>query len=183
MKTIARLLSILLISTTSLSAYSTISGTITDNYGNAIYYTTVVLFSTEDSNIVKMVATDMKGNYTFEDVADGEYFIEANMLSHIPAYSKDISFPKNNSAMVDLTLSVYEVELPMIEVITQRPQASERTNNNELSITEDITTCNANLMDAMKKVFDDILVAENTSMSTSKNNCHQKEVKVCCQKK
>lgn len=182
MKTIAALLSMLLICSTGLSAHNTISGTITDNYGNAIYYTTVVLFSTEDSNIVKMVATDMNGNYTFEDIADGDYFIEANMLSHIPMQSENISFPKNNKAVVNLTLSVYEVELPLIEVVAERPEAFEQVNNKDIGITEEIATFNDNLMDVMRKVFDDILVTKNTRLADSKSVCNQKDVKVCCQK-
>ncbi|MEI9934235.1 MAG: carboxypeptidase-like regulatory domain-containing protein [Ferruginibacter sp.] len=46
---------------------------------------TVSLLNSRDSGLVKSTSTDKDGNFAFENIKDGNYFVMATSVSHIAA--------------------------------------------------------------------------------------------------
>jgi len=120
MKSYLNLFIVLLMSTTGVLAHNSITGKITNDRGQGIYYTTVILYNAEDDKIVNMVAADESGHYSIDNIEDGDYYVAATMLGHVKAKSENISFPNNSDAVIDLELIAYDIELPTLLVLSNK---------------------------------------------------------------
>ena len=64
----------------SISAQSTITGKVVDQDKSSIFFATVALYNSVDSNLVNAVSTFADGSYEIKNVTNGLYYIEATML-------------------------------------------------------------------------------------------------------
>ncbi|CAN5917593.1 outer membrane beta-barrel family protein [soil metagenome] len=65
-----------------------VSGKVFDENNNALTSAIVALKKTSDSSLVKILFTGNDGEYQFENVPEGWYFIEVTMPGHAPAFRK-----------------------------------------------------------------------------------------------
>src|ERR1700730_16420921 len=74
----------------------TISGTVADGGDQKIIdAATVSLFKAKDSLLYKISLTDKTGNFSFEQIPFGKYYILATSTAHLQAYSPMLEI--NNS--------------------------------------------------------------------------------------
>ena len=165
MKTLTNIFFALMLFVTGLNATNSISGTITDDQGNGIYYSTILLYSVEDSCIVKLATTDENGYYKIDDIENGDYYVAATILSHNSSFSENFSFPKKNNSKVNLSLEPIDIELPLIEVIGKRPQKNISVPKNDSIITNNITTIKIHHLDEIKRTMDEIQTKESNDIA------------------
>lgn len=126
MKTIIKasvtvLLSLLVI--TQIKAQGKVSGTLYDENNQPSAFATVALLAALDSSLVKGNITDEKGNYEFNNVADGEYFIRISYVGYKTTHSDRISISsQNRSVKLGKTmLEELSKTLDEVTITAQRP--------------------------------------------------------------
>ena len=109
--------SFLLLFTISSFAQS-ISGTITDENNDPVYYATVALYNAADSSYVKAESTDFVGKYTFSKVESGSYYMNVNMLGYKDVIQSDVNLG-NQDLTFDINLVNDAQLLDAIEIKEQ----------------------------------------------------------------
>ena len=104
MKTLKLTIYFVFIFSLNAFAQNTIKGLVTDANG-PIGFVNVVLHSLPDSNTVTVVSTDLDGKYVIENIENGDYFLEALMLSYKDLKSE--SFKLSNET-ISLNMNMVE---------------------------------------------------------------------------
>lgn len=117
------ILSFLLAVTVQTVAQTKVDGYVVDNSDNPVPYATVVLKSLSDSTVVKGNITDEKGYYFFEDIANGNYLIQASYVGFQSMLSSAISLSQEKESIVVDNIVMVEQSQELSEVIitSQRP--------------------------------------------------------------
>lgn len=105
-----------------------INGKVIDEGGKAVDYATVTLANSADSSLVKVLFSDEQGNYTFDQIKDGNYFVQAEMLGFGKGISESFQIKESNHAikLKDITLSVNNKELETIVITARKPLIERR---------------------------------------------------------
>ncbi len=67
-----------------------VSGKITDQQDKGMQSATVSLLRVKDSAVVKFTVTDKAGNFQFESINPGQYFVSISAVGHAKAYSEKV---------------------------------------------------------------------------------------------
>jgi iron complex outermembrane recepter protein len=78
---------------------------------------TISLLKSKDSSIVKVALTDKEGNFTFENVKNGEYRVLAASIGHTKVYSKSFSLSDQQSSFNAGILTLEQVNRNLKEVV------------------------------------------------------------------
>src|SRR5690554_418799 len=121
-----------------------IIGKVVNEAGKAIDYATVSL-KAADSSTVKILFSDEQGNYAFDQIKNGNYFVQAELLGFSKSESESFQLKESNQAIKlnDITLSVNNKELKTI-VITARKPLIERKADMLVVIVENSTLAAGN---------------------------------------
>ena len=66
----------------TLTINSQIIGNVSDDLDNKLEYATVVLFEQNSNNQIDGVITNIDGDFMFNDIKDGSYYITASFLGY-----------------------------------------------------------------------------------------------------
>lgn len=168
MKKPIQILALLLFITSSSFSQNSISGKITDGK-NGIYFATVALHNQSDSSIVEAESTDEDGQFQFNNIKDGTYFIEANMLGFTSRKSIVITLPKNSGKSFDLELSEDAAILTEVEVVSRKPLLEQRSDRLIVNVENNLTSLNGSVLDVMKKVPGMIVIGDKLRMAGQSN--------------
>src|SRR5665647_221840 len=68
--------------------------------GSIIDAATISLLEVKDSSLVKISLTDKQGNFSFENVKNGNYLIMASSIGHRKVYSTPVSITEGSNTSV-----------------------------------------------------------------------------------
>ncbi len=168
MKKPIQILVLFLFFANSAFSQNSFSGKITDGK-NGIYFATVALHSQADSSIVEAESTDENGNFKFDNIKYGTYFLEATMLGFSPRKSNVIKLPDSNGQTFDLTLSEDATLLSEVEVVSRKPLLEQRADRLIVNVENNLNSLNGSVLDVMKKVPGMIVVGDKLSMAGQSN--------------
>ncbi len=163
------LILILSIWVTQLSAQSTLTGTIIDDQSQPVSYANVVLYSSQDSTLIKGVVSEGDGTFALSDIAPGNYYVEATMLSYKTVRTENISVPSDVSNPILLTLLPDSELLKTVEIVGKRPLLEQKADRMIVNVADNVTSLNANLLDVMKKVPGVLVTNGKISMAGQSN--------------
>ena len=156
MKKLNFLTILLLLFTTSAFAqieYGTIKGTITDGGDQKIIdAATVSLFKAIDSSLVKINLTDKDGNFVFEHVAPGKYYLLATSTGHLKSFSKIIEV--KNSIVVSagvLKLKENVKTLNEVKVEAKKPFIERKIDRTVINVDQSITNAGTTALEVLEK--------------------------------
>ncbi|PHN03749.1 outer membrane beta-barrel family protein [Flavilitoribacter nigricans] len=119
MKKEITLLYVLLLVFTQLSAQSNgkaiVDGFVQNERSEAVDFANVLLLQPSDSSLIKGAITDSTGYFAFEDLASGQYLIQANLIGYKPVFS----------AVIELNAANPKFRLPTLQLNTDAAQLSE----------------------------------------------------------
>ena len=155
MKHLINLLTAMSISIVSLAQTTgKVSGIIKDGgKQEVIDAATVSLLSGKDSSLIKAAVTDKQGNFTFENIKDGNYLVSASSIGHKTAYSKSFSLSPDQSAisLEVLQLIPLNKDLKDVTVTSKKPFIERRLDKTVVNVDASVTNAGTTAMDVLEK--------------------------------
>lgn len=147
----------LLVTFNTLQAQHSISGKITDEQQQPLSFANIILHHSNNSQTPKGVISDEEGNFIFESITEGDYFIEVSMLSFITHKTEKFSLTKNKT--FNFTLKEESQTLNEVVITSKRPVIKQTAEKLIVDL-EKTEMLNSNLQDIMRKV-PGVLVTNN----------------------
>jgi len=98
------------------NAQSSITGKFQDNNSEAVMYANVALFSSADSSLVKVEATNEQGIFSLKNLQSGNYFLKATFVG-FPEFVKE-NIQLNSEQTLDLKVLTFASDVIGIEEAT-----------------------------------------------------------------
>ncbi len=149
-------------------AQSNLSGRITDESNEPIFFATVALYNKADSIIAKSASSGENGNYKLTDIKDGKYYLEVSMVGYATKTKENLVFP-SASTKINFKLSTDVKLLTAVEVTDKKPLLEQLSDRLVVNVAENITSMNSNLLDVMKKVPGIIVAGDRIKLAGSSN--------------
>ncbi len=127
-----------------------ISGKITGNDG-AAEYATVLLYAASDSNLVKGAVTDPTGNYEFENVPAGKYFVNASMVGLGKGASPVFEYNGGDRPLETILLEETDKELKAVTVVARKPVVEVRADKTILNVEGNLNSGGQNALELLRK--------------------------------
>ncbi|MFK7808544.1 MAG: outer membrane beta-barrel protein [Saprospiraceae bacterium] len=169
MKFLVSFLLLSLTSFTNLFAQSDLNGTIADDNNEAIYFATIALYNSTDSTVVASGATDANGNFSLQNITDGDYYLEANMLGYTTEVLANLSFPADHNKSLTIQLLEDATVLSTVEVTAKVPLLEQKSDRLVVNVENNMTRMNGNVLDVMKQVPGMIVVNDKLQMAGQSN--------------
>ena len=130
-----------------------ISGIVGTTEDKNIEGATISLLKAKDSSLVKASVSDKGGNFEFERVADGSYFVKFTAVGYTTAFSKTFEITAANSAVALNTtkLVVRNKQLATVEVTTTRPLVENKIDKTVVNVEASITNVGTTALDVLEK--------------------------------
>ena len=131
-----------------------ISGVIQDGGNQKIIDAAAIsLLKAKDSSLVKISVTDKEGNFSFENVKDGNYIVSASSIGHTKVYSQPLVIDAANTSVAIGTLQLIPVNKNLAEVVvTSKKQFIERKiDKTVLNVDASITNAGSTAMEVLEK--------------------------------
>ena len=131
-----------------------VTGSIKDG-GNqkVIDAASVSLLNAKDSSLVKTAVADKNGNFSFENLKDGNYLVMATSLGHTKSYSKSFSLSPNQPAVVLEVLQLQPVSknLQEVSVSSKKPLIERKLDRTIVNVDASITNAGNTALEVLEK--------------------------------
>jgi iron complex outermembrane recepter protein len=156
MKQIFSLLAAMSIALSSLAQNSTgkVTGSIKDGGNQKIIdAASVSLLKAKDSALVKVAVTDKEGNFSFENVKDGNYLVLATSIGHLKTYSPafTISPVTSNYQTGVLQLVLAEKAMKEVTVTAKKPLIERKLDRTIVNVDASITSTGSTALEVLEK--------------------------------
>ncbi len=147
----------LLFSTVMMAQVSegSISGTVADGGDQKIIdAATVSLYKAKDSSLVKINLTDKKGNFLFERLPFGKYFVLATSIGHLQTYSKTLEV--NDASLVSagilkLKNNIKTLSAVKVTAAIKKPLIERKIDRTILNVDASITNAGTTALEVLEK--------------------------------
>ena len=155
MKQLLNLLTAMSISIVSLAqSNGKISGTIKDGGNQQIIdAATISLLHSNDSSLVKAAITDKEGNFVFENINEGNYFVAATSTGHKTVNSKSFVLSADRPSIVVEVLQLLPVDkdLKDVTVISKKAFIERKIDKTVVNVDASVTNAGSTAMDVLEK--------------------------------
>lgn len=129
-----------------------ISGRITDGGDQKIIdEATISLFKNKDSSLVKINLTDKDGNFEFQNVAPGKYYLVASSVGHLSIYSQPINVADENVSIGSLKLTNEVKTLKGIMITAKKPFIERKIDRTIINVDASITNAGTTALEVLEK--------------------------------
>jgi len=155
-----KIITLLLIAFTTLAATGfaqpktgKIKGTVTDGDTKTIESATITLLRDKDSSLVKISTSDKTGNYIFENIAAGKYFVSISAVAHQTAYSEVVELTAAKTAVTiqPLKLEPQSKSLGTVTVTAKKPLIEQRAGMMVVNVDASPTNAGLNALELLEK--------------------------------
>lgn len=146
------LLLIFSVATFAQTQTGSISGRITDGGDQKIIdAATISLFKNKDSSLVKINLTDKDGNFEFQNVAPGKYYLVASSVGHLSIYSQPINVADENVSIGSLKLTNEVKTLKGIMITAKKPFIERKIDRTIINVDASITNAGTTALEVLEK--------------------------------
>ena len=130
-----------------------ITGTIIDGDDQKIIdAATISLLKAKDSGLVKLSLTDKQGNFSFENIKNGNYLIMASSIGHRKVYSSPVAITEGSNASVGtLKLLAQTTTLQAVTVDVKRPFIERKLDRTIVNVDASITSTGSTALEVLEK--------------------------------
>jgi len=141
------------IGTFAQSPTGSISGKITDGGDQKIIdAATVSLYKSPDSSLVKINITDKQGNFQFQNLKAGGYFLLASSIGHLSTYSPIINLKDGQHLTVATLKLEHEIKtLKGITVSAKKPFIERKIDRTIINVDASITNAGTTALEVLEK--------------------------------
>ncbi len=140
-----------------------ISIKVEDNEGLPLEFTTVILYKTSDTSIVKGELTDEKGIVTFENIPYGVYFVRSSYVGFKEDSSDSFSFNENTQELLIIKLKT-DSQLDEVIINVRKKLIERKIDRVVLNIEASLSSEGGSLADVLK-IAPGVTVGNNGSIS------------------
>ena len=134
----------------SAASAQKISGTITDQQGNALDKTSVSLLNAKDSSVVKLSTTDNAGYFSFQAV-EGHYLVKATHVGHESVYSKTIELSGGDLSVGQLNMIKKEKSLQGVTVSSEKPMVEVKADKTIVNVEGTMNAVGNDALELLRK--------------------------------
>jgi outer membrane receptor protein involved in Fe transport len=129
-----------------------ISGRITDGGDQKIIdAATVSLYRSQDSSLVKINLTDKEGNFKFQNILPGSYYLLATSIGHLSTYSPSFSVAGKEVSVGILKLKNEVKTLKGITVTARKPFIERKIDRTVINVDASITNAGTTALEVLEK--------------------------------
>ena len=130
-----------------------ITGTIIDGGDQKIIdAATISLLRAKDSGLVKLSLTDKDGNFTFENLKNGNYLVMASSVGRRKVYSNPVIFTEGtNTSVGTLKLVQQTTTIQTVNVETKKPFIERQIDKTVLNVDALISNAGSNALEVLEK--------------------------------
>lgn len=140
------------IATFAQSKSGSISGRITDGGDQKIIdAATVSLYKSPDSSLVKINLTDKEGNFEFQGILPGKYYLSGTSIGHLSTYSSTITVADKNVSIGVLKLKDEIKTLKGISVTAKKPFIERKIDRTIINVDASITNAGTTALEVLEK--------------------------------
>ena len=144
------LTTILLLCFCYYSSFSQVSGVVLDQNNNPLEFANVLLLNASDSTLIKGDITLDQGVYTFTDIENGQYFVEANMIGYDKAYSEIFTY--KGAPITINSISVNEgIQMEEVTVVGRKPLIELKADKVVVNVANSIVDAGNSALEVLKK--------------------------------
>ncbi|MCW3105239.1 MAG: TonB-dependent receptor [Bacteroidetes bacterium] len=130
-----------------------IKGILADQQNNPIPFATVILKNSSDSSLYKGEITNEKGEFNFENIKEGSFFLQVHMTG-FEQLNRPLEM-HSTSPVLDLgtiTLAPASKELQTVTVAAERPFIERQIDKTVVNIENSIVQTGSSIMEVMEKL-------------------------------
>jgi hypothetical protein len=150
----------LLIAITSLSFSSQaqknlgkVSGQVIDGNTKTIEAATITLLRAKDSSVAKISAANKNGNFVFENVIEGKYFVSITAVGHTKGLSESFEITPTNTNITLKTIELVPVakDLAGVTVQAKKPLIEQKIDRTIVNVEASITNVGTSALEVLEK--------------------------------
>ncbi|HWZ04418.1 MAG TPA: outer membrane beta-barrel protein [Mucilaginibacter sp.] len=135
-------------------AQGTIKGSITDEKNSPVRYASILLKKTIDSGVYKAVSSDDKGGFVLNNITDGSYFIEINLVGY-EKYGRSGLKIGGTDSVIDMGVIVLMPAAKLLRevlVTAQRPLIEKEIDKTVVNVDQSITSKGTTALELVQKL-------------------------------
>jgi hypothetical protein len=146
-----------------------ISGTVKDEDGKLFKSATVSLLRLKDSAIVKYSVTRADGQYQFEGLSSGSYFVKTSHVGYKYGMSAAVTFGETDVKVADIQMSKATTNLGEVVVTATKPMVEIKADKTILNVEGTINSVGTDALELLRK-SPGVLVDKDDNLSLSGKN-------------
>lgn len=154
---------------TTIGFSQNIVGNVKDTDGKILQNATVSLLNVRDSSVVKLSVTNEKGQYKFETISKGKYFISSSFVGYQVSYSKMFELGSENMEVDVITLKKSDGGMQAVVVSSKKPMIEVRADKTILNVEGTINAAGQDALELLRK-SPGVLVDKDENISLSGKN-------------
>ncbi|MEQ1676928.1 MAG: TonB-dependent receptor, partial [Chitinophagaceae bacterium] len=130
-----------------------INGTVIDGNTKTIESATITLVRAKDSSVAKMSVADKSGNYSFEGVTEGTYFVSISAVGHEKGFSPSFSITTDNPVVSLKTIELIPAAKTVagVTVTARKPLVEQKIDRMVVNVEASATNVGATAMEVLEK--------------------------------
>jgi hypothetical protein len=147
---------------------SRITGVITDNKGNPLPFSNVLLMNQKDSSMIKGAIATEKGEYAFQESSEADLLLQVSMVGFKTKYSA----PFNTSSKKEIVIEAISLEedtrmLGEVEVVARKPLFEQQIDKMVVNVESSITAAGGTVLDILGRSPGVTVNQQNNTISIS----------------
>ena len=130
-----------------------VSGQVIDGNTKTIEAATITLLRAKDSSVAKISAANKNGDFVFENVIEGKYFVSITAVGHTKGFSELFEITQTNTNVTLKTIELVPVakNLTGVTVAAKKPLIEQKIDRTIVNVEASITNVGTSALEVLEK--------------------------------
>lgn len=158
------------LTTLTLTAQITVSGTVTDDQNHPVGFASVALISSLDSQLVKGALSEESGAFAINEVSPGAYRLLINMLGFETQYTEPFTITADSkNVTADISLKPADNLLREAVVTATRPLFEQKADRLVMNVANSPVASGGSALEVLQKLPGVLVVQERVTLAGNRN--------------
>ena len=141
------------ISSKAQKSLGKVSGQVIDGNTKTVEAATITLLRAKDSSVAKISAANKNGNFVFENVIEGKYFVSITAVGHSKGFSESFEITPTNTNVILKTIELVPVakDLAGVTVAAKKPLIEQKIDRTIVNVEASITNVGTSALEVLEK--------------------------------
>ena len=128
-----------------------ISGSIMDEKNQIFPFVNVLLLAPKDSSLIKGLAADENGKFTFDQLASADYLVQVSMVGYAKALSETVTVNGNTINLPAFSLKPDVQALNEVTVVAKKPFIEQQIDRTVINVENSIVSAGATALEVLER--------------------------------